>query len=125
MSELGDLDLYAHLLDMEQLEMLVEAGGDDSSSLINEILGLFETESIEKLGEIRDFVTRSSFDQLSKAAHALAGSSANIGGSELARQAKEIEDLCKKERGAEAIELIEPLESTYRDTIRALKLFSQ
>ncbi|NDV61150.1 Hpt domain-containing protein [Puniceicoccales bacterium CK1056] len=118
------LDSYAHLLDREQLDMLIEAGGDDSTSLLDEIFGLFESESREKLEELQNYKAQADYEKLGKAAHALAGSSANIGGRELARQAKQIEDLCKSQNGEEAATLVDSLEITYRDTILALKKLS-
>ena len=117
-------DSFAHLLDHEQLEMLIEAGGDDSTSLLDEIFGLFESESLEKLEELQNYQVQANYEKLGKAAHALAGSSANIGGRELSRKAKQIEDLCKNQKGEEAAALVDSLEITYRDTILALKKLS-
>jgi HPt (histidine-containing phosphotransfer) domain-containing protein len=124
MNEPSDPNAFAHLLDMEQLEMLIEAGGDDSSSLLDEIFGLFESESAEKLEELQQCRAQNDYDKLAKSAHALAGSSANIGGSALARQAKEIEDLCKSQQGEIALSKVDALERLYHETILALKSFA-
>ena len=124
MPEFEDPNINFHLLDQEQLEMLVEAGGDDSSSLLNEIFGLFESESSQKLEELRRHRAERNFEMLGKAAHALSGSSANIGGRELARKAKEIENLCKSQQGESAASLLDELETVYRDTVIALNKFS-
>lgn len=123
MHDTSESDPSARLLDREQLDMLVEAGGDDSS-LVREILSLFESESADKLKELRECEAQADYERLSKAAHALAGSSANIGGRELARQAREIENLCKNQRGEEAVGLVGPLAATYQDTILALRQFA-
>jgi HPt (histidine-containing phosphotransfer) domain-containing protein len=125
MRDAQDSSLSPGILDPEQLQMLIEAGGDESSSLLNEIFGLFESESVEKLKELRGYKAAGDYELLGKAAHALSGSSANIGGRELAREAREIENLCKAGQGEEAAARVEKLESTYQETIRALNQFMQ
>jgi HPt (histidine-containing phosphotransfer) domain-containing protein len=124
MSDLDDSNSQSHLLDHEQLEMLIEAGGEESSSLLDEIFDLFESESVEKLEELKRYKAEANFEMLGKSAHALSGSSANIGGRELASRAKQIEDLCKSQRGDEAARLVDQLEVLYKDTITALKRFT-
>lgn len=123
MSDIEGSGCAAGLLDSEQLQMLIEAGGDDSLSLLREIFILFESESVEKLKDLHSCRASGDYELLGKAAHALSGSSANIGGRKLAAQAREIENLCKERRGPEAAVKIEELESSYRETINALKAY--
>jgi HPt (histidine-containing phosphotransfer) domain-containing protein len=112
-----------HLLDSEQIKMLLEAGADDSLDLFNELIGLYEEESQDKLEEIRRFNSAGEYDALGRAAHALAGSSANIGGREIWVKAKEVENLCKSGRGSETADLVMELESIYLETMSQLKQF--
>jgi HPt (histidine-containing phosphotransfer) domain-containing protein len=112
------------LLDKEQLQMLIESGSPESIELFREILGLFEEESLRKLDDLTASVNSGNFEDLSRSAHALAGSSANIGGREVWQQAKKIEDLCKSGDGQSACELVPELKATYQLTITALKDYS-
>lgn len=123
MSDIEDSGCASGLLDPEQLQMLIEAGGDDSLSLLCEIFSLFESESTEKLKDLKTYRASGDFELLGKAAHALSGSSANIGGRQLAAQARAIENLCKEGRGPEAAAKVEELASTYHETILALNTF--
>lgn len=113
----------SQLLDPEQIQMLLEAGADDSLDLFNELISLYEEESQEKLEEISATHRDGDFDKLGRAAHALAGSSANIGGREVWQQAKEIENLCKSGKGSEAGPLLQQLRATYDETMVQLKHF--
>jgi HPt (histidine-containing phosphotransfer) domain-containing protein len=113
----------SHLLDPEQIQMLLEAGADDSLELFTELIGLFEEESQVKLEEIRNSHSDGDFESLGRAAHALAGSSANIGGREVWLKAKEVENLCKSGQGNETGHLLEDLQSTYAETMIQLRYF--
>lgn len=112
------------LLDREQLEMLTEAGSPESVELFREILELFEDESRRKLEDLTACMESGDYEGMSRSAHALAGSSANIGGREVWQQAKRIEDLCKTGQGKDARELLPELKATYQSTLNALKAYS-
>ena len=112
------------LLDHEQLQMLIEAGASESTELFKEILELFEEESDRKLVELQEQKVSRDFENMSRSAHALAGSSANIGGREVWLQAKEIENLCKSGKGPKAVELLPRLVETYHQTIVAMKAYA-
>ena len=103
--------------------MLIEAGAGESIELFKEILGLFEEESKIKLAAIRETADSADFDALSRAAHALAGSSANIGGREVWLKAREIENLCKAGNGDQAVARVSDLEDTYQKTMIQLRHF--
>jgi len=111
------------LLDPDQIKMLIEAGASDSLELFNEILALFEEESRSKFKELHAGMEAGNFDSVGRAAHALAGSSANIGGREVWLRARDIENLCKSGNGPEAVELIPALELTFQETMIQLKHF--
>lgn len=79
------------LIDNDQIEMLVEAGEDAAAELIQELLDLFTAESGPHLEALKVAVLTSDFDVASRVGHALAGSSANLGGLRLATLSKAIE----------------------------------
>ena len=67
------------LLDPEQIQMLVESGAQESIEMFLEILSLFEEESEQKFVDLKRARETSDYEAFGRAAHALAGSSANIG----------------------------------------------
>ena len=87
LEELKDLPL----IDAEQLEMLVEAGEDGATELLEELLGLFELEARPQLESLKGSLAVGDHAAMVRPAHALAGSSANLGGHRLARLAKTLE----------------------------------
>ncbi len=105
--------------------MLVDASGDESLDLFMEILELFEQESVVKLKELRSLREAGSFDLMGRSAHALAGSSANVGGLEVWKKAKKIENLCKISCGEEAAACLDDLELSYKKTLVALREFAR
>ena len=112
------------LLDREQLQMLVEAGAGESVEMLRELLSLFAEESEQKLDELRASKETGDYARMSRAAHALAGSSANVGGRQVWIDAKEIEDLCKAGNGPVAAEKLPRLIETYRETLLQLNRFA-
>ena len=105
------------LLDPEQIKMLLESGADESIELFREILGLFEEESNRKFEEMRAAVASGDFEAFGRSAHAMAGSSANIGGRAVWLKAKDMENLCKAGNGDEAFSMLQILDDLYRETI--------
>lgn len=116
---------HLSLLDKEQLQMLVDAGGSESYDLFNEILELYIEESAAKIEEIKAHRDSGDYDMMGRAAHALSGSSANIGGLRVWKISKEMENLCKEENGPQAAAHIEDLESVYMRTVEALKAYGR
>ena len=82
------------LLDTEQIQMLIEAGASESMELVNELLDLYEGESLEKVGELKSHAENGDYEALSRSAHALSGSSANVGGRLVWQLTKQMENLC-------------------------------
>lgn len=121
--ELPDSNAFP-LIDPEQISMLVEAGAGESLDLFNEILGLFQEESLVKLQQIHASATAQDYENMGRAAHALAGSSANVGGREVWLRAKDIENLCKAGRGPEAAQLVPALAGLFDETIGQLRGFA-
>ena len=111
------------LLDPEQITMLIEAGADNSLDLFNEILALFEEESRAKLAELKVCRDNGQYESLGRAAHALAGSSANIGARQLWQDAKVVENLCREGKGREAAEKIPLLKEVLDESLLQLRQF--
>ncbi len=111
------------LLDLEQLQMLLEAGAGDSFDLLREIVGLFEEESHAKLAELKAGLVAGDYGSVGRAAHALAGSSANIGGRRVWQLARELEDCCRNGRGPDIPGRVQALEECFHRTLDALKAF--
>jgi HPt (histidine-containing phosphotransfer) domain-containing protein len=111
------------LLDPEQIKMLLESGADESIELFVEILGMFEEESQAKFLEMQSAVDAGNHEALGRAVHALAGSSANIGGRVTWLKAREIENLCKAGEGTKAIALLGDLRETYDATVVQMKAY--
>jgi len=111
------------LLDLSQLNMLLESGGEESVELINEILELFEEESRSKLADLRAARTRADAEAFGYASHALAGSSANIGGVVVWHKAKSMENNCKTGDPQVAFAMLEELEKDFSGTLLQIKAY--
>ncbi|MGC9450814.1 MAG: Hpt domain-containing protein [Oceanipulchritudo sp.] len=109
------------LLDRQQLQMLMEAGAEESLEMFLEILSLFEEESLQKLQDLEDTRARGDWESYARAAHALAGSSANIGGRKVWLVAKEMENLCRDGQGPKAAESLENLRELHSRTLARLR----
>lgn len=113
------------LLDFEQIDMLIEAGAEESVEMFLEILNLFEEESLQKLQDLKAAKASGDFEAFSRAVHALAGSSANIGGRQVWLNAKDMENLCKTGQGEQAVAALDQLEELYLETMVQLREFAR
>lgn len=111
--EIGQLPLT----DEEQLSMLVEAGEEGAAELIEELLGLFQSEAAPQLGMVKDAVGRRMAAEASRPAHAIAGSSANLGGLRLAKLAKAMELAANQDDFTRLDALLPALDMTYEATV--------
>ena len=117
MSEFNSLPL----IDDDQIEMLVEAGEDAAAELIQELLDLFKSESTPHLQTLKDALAELDFTTASKVAHALAGSSANLGGLRLAKVAKAIEHAADVNDGNRMRLLAMHLDALLTETIKGFE----
>jgi HPt (histidine-containing phosphotransfer) domain-containing protein len=111
------------LLDLSQIDMLLESGAQESVDLFNEILSLFEEESKIKLDALRSAVVEANQEAFANAAHALAGSSANIGGRNVWLRAKDMENLCREGVPEKAYPMLADLEAEFAETLQQLRLY--
>jgi HPt (histidine-containing phosphotransfer) domain-containing protein len=110
------IDLSSPLLDSGQVQMLVASGGGDAGDLFDELLELFKVESTGNLASVTASWNAGDLAQLGKSAHALAGSSANIGAVQLWRSARDLEQSAKEGHFPPA-EVIAELQALYEETI--------
>jgi HPt (histidine-containing phosphotransfer) domain-containing protein len=107
------------IIDEEQINMLVEAGEDGAAELIEELLDLFQTEAAPQLEAIRSAHATRDYARAARPAHAVAGSSANLGGLRLSRLAKALE-LTAESGEAERFEALAPaVDALYHETVDA------
>ncbi len=103
--------------------MLLESGAQESVDLFKEILSLFEEESRTKLDALRTAMAEANREAFANAAHALAGSSANIGGRNVWLRAKEMENLCREGAPEKAYPMLADLEVEFAETLQQLRLY--
>ena len=111
------------LLDLSQVNMLLESGAQESVDLFKEILLLFEEESKTKLDALRTAIAEANQEAFANAAHALAGSSANIWGRNVWLKAKEMENLCRNGAPEKAFPMLAGLEGEFAETLKQLHLY--
>ena len=111
------------LIDSEQIEMLIEAGASESMELVSELLDLYEGESRQKIDDLKAHAASADYEAMGRSAHALAGSSANVGGKQVWQMAKQMENDCKEGRGEAVIPRLEALEDVHNRTMVALRAF--
>lgn len=108
------------LLDTEQIEMLTDTGDDSSWELLEDLAGLFSGETAELMASLDTLYATEDAYKVERSVHAIAGSSANIGGKRLWAVAKHVESLAVDNNLAEA-ELLTPLlRSTLDETMAAI-----
>jgi HPt (histidine-containing phosphotransfer) domain-containing protein len=67
------------LIDIEQFEMLVEAGDSEAKEMLTELLDLFTGESGDNVKELVEKVASGENERATRLAHAIAGSAGNLG----------------------------------------------
>ncbi len=80
------------ILETEQLDGLLAAAGCEG---VNQILQAFWRSTNDLLGALKAHLDSENWAEAAKAAHALKGSSANVGACLLAMAAREIENQCR------------------------------
>ncbi|MFP4281191.1 MAG: Hpt domain-containing protein [Opitutales bacterium] len=109
------------ITDDEQLSMLIEAGEDGAADLIEELLDLFRTEAGPQVEAMRTAITHGAGEEAARPAHAISGSSANLGGLRLSKLAKAMELAAGDGRTAELTMLSAEMQDLYNETIKAFE----
>ncbi|MDX2110722.1 MAG: Hpt domain-containing protein [Verrucomicrobiota bacterium] len=119
MNTYGDIPL----LDQEQIDMLIDAGGDSARELFNDLERLFVEETGPRLLVIEDALKTGQLIPIAKQVHAIAGASANLGGMRLSAACKAIERKILDEPTVSVgiiAAMTEDLKALFETTIRAL-----
>lgn len=109
------------LLDEEQIEMLIETGEDSAADLIDELLNLFIEESEPKLANLQAALQAGDRVQAARDAHAIAGSSANLGALRLSKSARALELSLDTANSGELLELLAYLRGCYKDSLQVFR----
>ncbi len=86
------------LLHKEKIEELKTLSDDPSDNFFKSLIEIFEQRSPSILKEIEQSLVEQDFFQIEKKAHALKGSSSNIGAEKVSQICGEIEELARKQK---------------------------
>ncbi|MCD8483098.1 MAG: Hpt domain-containing protein [Verrucomicrobia bacterium] len=109
------------LLDLEQLNMLTSALGEEAREVVSELIELFAEDAPELISKIRLQYADNSKQEAARAAHALAGCAANLGALKLKVASKQLENHIDELSAEAAMHIIEDLETLHLDSLAALK----
>lgn len=107
------------LLDAEQMEILRESGGDMADEMIRELVELFQSEAEPRLAEVAQLADAMDREKFSRHMHALAGSSANLGGLRLSRLCRTLEAEAAQAEAAWLADAVGCVQNVYAETLRA------
>jgi HPt (histidine-containing phosphotransfer) domain-containing protein len=106
----------APIIDTEQIDGLVAAAGVEGT---RDILNAFWRSTDTLLRALQDQLSRGDVVEAAKTAHALKGSSLNVGAMRLSTSARAIEDACRTKDAPAALKRLEGARSNYSDTVKA------
>jgi HPt (histidine-containing phosphotransfer) domain-containing protein len=104
------------ILDCEQIDGLVAAAGIAGTL---EILDAFWRSSDNLIRALQEQLQRGDLVEASRTAHALKGSSLNVGAMRLSCAARSIEDACRTRDANGALKRLENVETQYAETVEA------
>ncbi|HXI86507.1 MAG TPA: Hpt domain-containing protein [Parvularculaceae bacterium] len=104
------------ILDREQINGLVAAAGVDGT---REILNAFWRSTDVLFRALQDQLSRGDLVEAAKSAHALKGSSLNVGALRLSAAARHIEECCRAQNGGAALDRLSSAEAGYAETVAA------
>jgi HPt (histidine-containing phosphotransfer) domain-containing protein len=106
----------APILDREQIDGLVAAAGVAGT---REILAAFWRSTDTLLRTLQEQLSRGDVTEAAKTAHALKGSSLNVGATRLSISVRAIEDACRTKNAANALKSLDGAQTNYADTVKA------
>lgn len=83
------------------LDELVNLGREIDSDLAGEVIGLFESDGEENLRELLQNIDSNQIEMAGRMAHKLKSTCANVGAIEASSICKNIEEICKNQKGLE------------------------
>jgi len=109
------------ILDSEALDNLRALGDEmEDDSFLKEVIEIYLTDTPKRLAEIRECLLSKEAERLTRAAHSIKGSSANLGATKVIDLARSIE-----EKSRESLEGLEPdiaeLERSFEEVKVALE----
>lgn len=104
------------VLDCEQIDGLVAAAGVDAA---REILSAFWRSTDALLKSLQDQLSNGDLVEAARTAHALKGSSLNVGALRLSAAARAIEECCKRQDPQSALQRLCGAEAGYAETVAA------
>ncbi len=111
----------ASLLDQKRLDMIRAMQHDNSPSVLDKIIVMYNESSPELMRCIHDAVDKGNADSLREAAHNLKSSSANLGATDFAALCRELENMGSMGKVDESCsELLGQLDEAYKQVVEAL-----
>lgn len=98
MEETATAETAEGQLDIAVLEDLLKMAGG-AMSVVDRIVGLYETQSADRIAELREAVTTQNVERLGRIAHALKSMSFNVGARAIAETAARFERVAREEQG--------------------------
>lgn len=105
------------LIDEEQFSLLVETGEDAAAEMLQELIDMFMEESAPRVHDLRDAVTGRDYSGIVKHAHAIAGSSGNLGGLRLSQACRALENEAPNQNDARIEFLMGQVDNCFQLTI--------
>ncbi len=100
-------------LDKATLSHIRALEADGSSSILDELIGMYLEEAPSHIANLREAAKAGSAAELGRIAHAFKSASANVGASQLSEICRQIERLSKAGELAQAAALVVPLEAHF------------
>lgn len=109
------------MINFEHLSMLKSILEKEKFS---DLMHLYHQDSQRLIQECKDALHKEEWQHLSESAHALKGSSANVGIDIIAEMAKKLEQAAKKPDYVECLTLLGEITETQKDVLEQLTLFT-
>ena len=107
------------LLDLAVLEDLLKMAGG-AVAIVDRIVGLYETQSADRIAELREAVTSANAEQLGRVAHALKSMSFNVGARSIAETAARFERVAREDKALVDVVEIDRLAEDREAVIREI-----
>lgn len=108
----------AQVLDREQIDSLISAAGVEGA---REIVEAFNRSTGELLARLKSDLERGDLQEAARTAHALKGSALNVGAVALSSAARIVEDACKTDDVARAMDQVTGAKDHFAETAAAFE----
>ena len=107
-------------LDNNILNNIRELQTEGEEDLLSELVDVYKKDSEQTVTKLRISIEQGDFIAVKRAAHNLKGSSANLGGAQLAALCRKVEAAAEEGDDIKLSELLPELKETYGETLREL-----